>query len=534
MAYRAYGPPEPLLVPYDPFYALPQDHLCRLVEEVVEESIEPDGRWVGPGQPAYDPRLVIKVLVYGYATGVRSSRALEANCREHLAYLFLTRGAAPSYRTMCTVRTQMDALIERVWVGLFEVASEAGIERIGRIVVDSSKWRANASAELVVAQEEYAAVLAELERILAEARETDAREDAEGRAGSTQLGKSLKRDQMRDILRRVRKQLARSKRAAPEAGVEGGGTPEAGGVTEPAEEPEREGQAEPCSGVLSPQMLERVEVGVASIKMAQEEGLKHACLTDPDARMMGEGREKKIRECHSWEIAVDNELVVAGQRCPSGTDNGRLGPLVEAARKHEPQGVQSVDADSGYYRGGDVALLIQSGIDTCVPDSNTAADLHRGQAPGTLLASTRGSVRLEYEADLDQYRCPEGNVLTRVQWRQHGGQRVHVYRAQRECAGCPLASTCLSRANARYRTIEVCEHHEILEEARQRFAEPEHAARYSHRGEAVETVFAVLRSTLGYTRWLLRGDEKVECEGRLFKVAYQLRKVHRHWSPRPA
>lgn len=77
---------------------------------------------------------------------------LESNCREHLAHLFLTRGAAPSYRTLCTVRTQMSALIERVWVGLFEVASEAGIERIGRVVVHSSKWRANASGKSVVAQ----------------------------------------------------------------------------------------------------------------------------------------------------------------------------------------------------------------------------------------------------------------------------------------------------------------------------------------------------------------------------------------------
>ena len=65
MAYREYGPPEPLLVPYDPGYALPEDHLCPLVEEVAEGDIEPE-RWsVGQGQPAHDPRLPIKVLVCG-------------------------------------------------------------------------------------------------------------------------------------------------------------------------------------------------------------------------------------------------------------------------------------------------------------------------------------------------------------------------------------------------------------------------------------------------------------------------------------
>ena len=79
---------------------------------------------------------------------------------------------------------------------------------------------------------------------------------------------------------------------------------------------------------------------------------------------------------------------------------------------------------------------------------------------------------------------------------------------------------------AKRRTLKVGEDHVILEEARQRFADPEHVERYHHRGEAVETVFAFLRGALGYTRWTLRGDERVSCESRLFKLAYQVRKVH--------
>ena len=68
--------------------------------------------------------------------------------------------------------------------------------------------------------------------------------------------------------------------------------------------------------------------------------------------------------------------------------------------------------------------------------------------------------------------------------------------------------------------------HEELAAARQRFEEREHQERYRHRGEAVETVFGFVRGTLGYARWLLRGREGVAREGRLFKMAYQIRKVH--------
>jgi hypothetical protein len=84
-------------------------------------------------------------------------------------------------------------------------------------------------------------VLSELERIQAEAQETDAREDAEGRAGSTQLGKPVKRDQMRDILRRVRKRLARTQRGSPSS------CSDAGEAAEPTADPFVRGSA-PVSG----------------------------------------------------------------------------------------------------------------------------------------------------------------------------------------------------------------------------------------------------------------------------------------------
>jgi len=530
MSYREHAPPSPALFGYDPVRDLDEDHLCRLVERVVEESIGAPPRTVGPGQPAFDPRLPLKVLVYGYSVGIRSSRALEANCRENLPFLFLTRGDTPSYRTLCTVRTQMGAQIEDIWFGLSGVAKELGIPRLGRIQMDISKVRADASPESVLKEEEFEAVLRELRCILKEAEEIDAREDAEGRPGTTRLGTRVPLDQMRDILRRVRKRRAVLKRATaaveaetqvPAVGGEGGSAP-----AEAAAVPAAEAFGEARVG---PRMLERVRAGVEAIEMAKAQEVKHISLTDPDARMMGEGREKKVCECHSYEVVTDNGHVIVGQTSSSGSDNARLLPLVEAAKPEEPAGIKAVDAHSGYYSGDGVATLLLAGIDTCIPDSNTAADLHRGQPPGTLLARTRGSVTFIFDALADVYRCPQDNVLAPVQWKQAGGQRVHYYRAQHACRGCPLAGSCLSQPKAKYRTLAVSEHHDILQAARERFADPEHVQRYHRRADAVETVFGFMRSVLGYTRWMLRGGDRVACEGRLFKLGYQMRKVHRKW-----
>jgi hypothetical protein len=525
MSYRCYPPPAPLLFGYDPVRDLPPDHLARLVEQVVEASVTPPRRERGPGQPAFDPRLPIKVLVYGYATGQRSSRQLERLCAESLPYLFLTRGDTPSYRTLCSVRVEQSALIEQVWVELFAVADSLELKRLGHIVVDSTKLRANASPEAVLTQDEYAAVRAELTQILAEAAQVDARETGEGAPGSTRLGKEVPPDPMREILRRVRQEQEAAKQAAKR------------GEGEPASAPKEAEEAQPAvaaeaRGVLGPRMRRRIEAAVEALDAAMAEGREHLCLTDPEARMMGEGRDKKVRECHSFEVAVDREagLLVVGQTTQEGTDNARLEPLVEAAQACEPNGVVAADGDSGYYGGDAVARLLLDGVDVCVPDSNTACDLHRKQPVGTTRSRGQEWVEFDYDAESDTYLCPEGNVLRARQQVEHGGQMVTVYRAKRDCVGCERAEECLHQPGAKRRTLKVGRYDAILEAARQRFNEPEQRERYRHRGEVVETVFGFVRSVLGYTRWLLRGAERVACEGRLIKTAYQMRKVHGAWA----
>jgi transposase-like protein DUF772 len=361
MSYRPYLPPTPLLFGYDPVRDLPQDHLARLVEQVVEASVAPPRRRRGPGQPAYDPRLPIQVLVYGYATGQRSSRQLERLCDESLPYLFLTRGDTPSYRTLCTVRVEQGALLADVWVSLFAVAEAAGLKRLGHLVVDSTKLRANASPEAVLTANEYASVRQELAQILAEAAAADTAEAQEGRPGNTRLGQAVPKEQMREILRRVRKRLAKEKRAASGKPKEGASVPV------PPAEAEEPTAAQEERPPLGPRMRERLEAALVALDEALAEGREHLCLTDPDARMMAGGREKQVRECHSFEVAVDqaDDLLVVGQTTQEPHDHARLEPLIAAAKEHEPDGVKAVDGDSGYYAGDAIGRQIEAGVDVC-------------------------------------------------------------------------------------------------------------------------------------------------------------------------
>jgi hypothetical protein len=162
MPYRPYPPPLPLAAFRALIEELPADHLARLVEQVVEEVVVPTPRPPRKGNLPYDPRLCLKVLVYGYATGTRSSRQMERLCRENLAYLFLTRGQVPCYHTLCSARLGEQEQLEAVWVALFAVADRLGLQRLGHVVLDSTKVRADASPEAVLTRAEFAPLLAEL------------------------------------------------------------------------------------------------------------------------------------------------------------------------------------------------------------------------------------------------------------------------------------------------------------------------------------------------------------------------------------
>lgn len=502
MQYRDYPPSAPLLIGYDPERDLPQDHLARFIDRIVNETVQvetPLSRL--PGQPGFDPRLCIKVLVYGYATGLRSSRQLEKHCREHLAYLFLTRGDTPSYRTLCTARLTLTDLIEQCWVALFAVAKEAGISRVGRIDVDSTKIKANVSGESVIKRDDFDFFAQMLKEIIAQAESQDEQEDVEGYSGQTQTGKEVGSDQMREVIRRVRQRLHASKQGQEESS--------------------------PTPLKLGPKMLPRLKDAVTALEKAAEADRKHVSLTDPDSQMMKEGRTKHIQACHALEVAVDNSLLVCIQSSQSATDANRLIGLVDGANKYEPDGIVAVTADTGYYGGDNIVALANAGIDPCIPDRPTARDMKQRLPIGTTQASLDGASHMSYDAVGDCYWCQQGRMLRFVQQRKHNGAEIKVYRAVANCMDCPVQATCMKSKSGKRRVLKVPVAKADIQSLLARFGEPEHQQRYHDRGKNVETVFAFMRAVLNINRWYLRGKEKIEAEKALIGMAVQVRKVHR-------
>ena len=175
--FRAYQPNQPLLLPPDLQEWVPPGHLAHHVSDVVDAldlaafyaPYEGDGRRNAP----YEPSMMVKVLIYAYATGTFSSRAVARKLEEDVAFRMLAAGNFPQHRTVCEFR--------RRHLGVVQVAREMGLARFGKLSVDGTKVRANASKRKAMSYErmgkEAARLQAEIEALLTKAGMVDAEED---------------------------------------------------------------------------------------------------------------------------------------------------------------------------------------------------------------------------------------------------------------------------------------------------------------------------------------------------------------------
>jgi transposase len=195
--YRAYLPEQDLLLPPSLRDWLPEDHLAYFVSDVVDQlnlsAIESVYGEEERGQPPYHPRMMTKILLYGYCVGVFSSRRMEKKLVEDVGFRVLAAGNEPDFRTISDFRKQHLAALQGLFDQVLQIALQAGTMRLGRVVLDGSKVKANASKHKAMSygrmQEDEKRIKEEVKRLLQQAEATDAEED--GRYGPDRRGDQL-------------------------------------------------------------------------------------------------------------------------------------------------------------------------------------------------------------------------------------------------------------------------------------------------------------------------------------------------------
>src|SRR5438093_270283 len=147
--YRPYLPDQDLLLPPSLRDWLPEDHLVYFVSDVVDQldlsAIHARYGEERRGQPPYDPSLMTKLLVYGYCTGVFSSRRIQKRLREDIPFKVLAAGNEPDFRTISDFRKNHLEALQGLFEQVLEMALESGAMKLGRVSLEGTKVKANAS-----------------------------------------------------------------------------------------------------------------------------------------------------------------------------------------------------------------------------------------------------------------------------------------------------------------------------------------------------------------------------------------------------
>src|SRR5664279_5730885 len=160
-----------------------EDHLARLIDEVVDniDTSAIENRYSYLGQKSYHPKLLLKLLFYGYAIGIRSGRKIAAACESDVAFMFLACMYKPDFRTINDFRKDNTDIVQHLFIEVLKLCQAMNMVNIGTLVIDSTKVRANASSRLSKTKEQYEQWLQNIEQkakeVIEQAEATDKEED---------------------------------------------------------------------------------------------------------------------------------------------------------------------------------------------------------------------------------------------------------------------------------------------------------------------------------------------------------------------
>lgn len=399
-SYRKYAPEQSLLLPPSLRDWLPEGHLVHFISDVVDQlNLEAFyRRYAGDGrrkQP-FEPRMMVKVLLYGYASGTFSSRKLAKRIEEDVAFRMLAGGNFPSHRTIADFRRLNLEAFQDVFVQVVRLAQEAGLVRMGTVATDGTKVKANASKHKAMSHgrmvEEEKRLEKEIADLTKQAELEDEREDAE-------FGEDVRGDELPEDLRHRESRLRKIKEAKKRL------------EQRQAESDRKKGRAADDGQVNRETGRPYKRPFGVPPDRAQEN------FTDPDSRIMKTGNG--FEQCYNGQIVVDDtaQLIVANRLTQSAADSDQLLPNIVEAFTCTGKCPSVTLADAGYRSEQNFVELEACGVDGYV---SLGREGKRTGAPNpSKPATSRISAKLATKAGKDRYRKRKSVVEPVFGWIKH-------------------------------------------------------------------------------------------------------------------
>jgi len=333
---------------------LPEGHLARFLLDVVsvldlsaiyKSYQDKDGR----GQAAYAPEMMVRLLLYGYARGVYSSRKIQTRTFEDVAFRYLSGDQHPDHATIAEFRKRHLEALSGLFTQALLLCSEAGLVKLGHVSIDGTKIKANASKHKAMSykhmNETEARLKQEIDALLAAAEKADAEEDA-------QYGKDRHGDELPAELQRRESRLQKigeAKAALEQEAKEKAEQQRAEAeqkVAERAEEERRTGKKKRGR-----------EPRVPDPEQAKPDDTAQRNFVDPESRIMPDGANKgSFVQGYNAQIAVDSasQVIVAAEVTQETNDKKQLLPMIALIAANLKQKPEKVSADTGYFSEANV------------------------------------------------------------------------------------------------------------------------------------------------------------------------------------
>ena len=369
---------------------LPDGHLAWFViDAVAEMDLEPfysAYRSDGWGRAAFDPQMMVALLLYAYALGERSARKIERRCAEDVAFRVICANRVPDHATIARFRARHEQALSDTFTAVLALCARSGLLSVGLVALDGTLIAGNAAKD---ANRSYASIREEVEQMLGEAAAVDADEDTRfgARRGDELPAELADPRSRRARLKRCKEELERQQ-AEQNADHERNLARRAAWETEHGR---KLGGRKPTPP--DPAALERSTINIS----------------DPDTRPMKRAGGRSLQGYNVQVVASEEQVILAAQVTQAHNDSDQLEPMVARASRElkdagAAESIGTVLADGGYWNTAQISAVRTNGIDVIVPTRD------RQRTKPRKLAPRQGPEAERIEAFLS---TPEGKALYR-------------------------------------------------------------------------------------------------------------------------
>ena len=513
VTFKPYTMEQPALLPARLEELIPEDHLVRVVNRVMDTlDLEPIlNEYKGGGTSSYHPRMMLKVLVYAYSQKVNSSRQIAKGLRENVNFMWISGGNRPDFRTINRFRSSvMKEGIEVVFSEVLQYLIEGGYVTLENYFLDGTKIEANAN--------KYKWVWAK----------------------STAHYKERLQEKIQELLEKIEAENEAEQEEYGDKDLEemgGGNKGGSGGMNSETLEKRIEHLNERLAETM------KNKKGAREIRALQEEhlprlkkyeqqekilaGRRSYAKTDHDATFMRMKEDHmlngQLKPGYNVQIGTENQFVVGFSIHQKTNDLNCLIPNLNQLQERLGRLPRTVIADAGYGSEENYAYLEKMGLEGIVKYPLFSKQQKRSWRKQRFRFENWG-----YDPARDEYFCPNHQRLTfrgkRIRVTDNGYRTTFRSYECSSCVECPLKPQCTRSAwNRRIEVNPTLIQYQL--QARERLVSERGRSLRARRGVEVETVFGRIKQDWGFRRFTLRGLEKVKTEWGLLCIAHNLAKL---------